>query len=116
MATASVVSLEQREKNHDLELEDDLEFFLLMEGSIVRILDLESSRMFRTPSRLPSVMLLSWKNDPVDYNNKRLNHKHFDLKCNRNILSNIHKTRLMPFVPHSRYPQCNKNFSSRYAF
>lgn len=72
MATASVVSLEQREKNHGLELDEDLGFFLSLELSIVLILDdlLESSRMLGTPSRLPSVMLLSWKNDPVDCSNK----------------------------------------------
>lgn len=69
--SASVVLLGHKEKHHIL----DLLFLLLLvffslEGSLfLPLIDLlESSRMLLTPIRLPSVMLLSWKKDPVDYN------------------------------------------------
>jgi len=64
--SASVVSLEHKEKIHVL----DLQLFLSSTTStFLALVDfLESSSMLETPIRLPSVMLLSWKKDPVDWN------------------------------------------------
>jgi hypothetical protein len=60
------VSLEHKEKIHVL----DLQLFLSSTTStFLALVDfLESSSMLETPIRLPSVMLLSWKKDPVDWN------------------------------------------------
>lgn len=61
-----MLSLEHNEKNQALDLL--LLFFSLATASdFLPLIDLlESSKMLETPIRLPSVMLLSWKNDPVD--------------------------------------------------
>lgn len=60
----SMLSFEQREKIQGL----DLQCFFAFKGSglLVLIDLLESSRMLETPRRLPSVILLSWKKEPVD--------------------------------------------------
>jgi len=60
----SMLSLEQREKIQGL----DLKCFFTFNGSgLLGLIDLlESSRMLETPRRLPSVILLSWKKEPVD--------------------------------------------------
>lgn len=63
---ASVLSLKHKEKSHIL----DLVLFFSFEGSVFLPLNdlLENSKMLETPIRLPRVMLLSWKKDPVDCN------------------------------------------------
>lgn len=60
----SMLSLEQREKIQGL----DLQCFFTFNGSgLLALIDLlESSTMLETPRRLPNVILLSWKKDPVD--------------------------------------------------
>lgn len=72
MLSASVLSLEHKEKNHVLDLV--LLFLSFVFSVLLPLIDLlESSKMLETPIRLPSVMLLSWKNDPVDCNIKATN-------------------------------------------
>lgn len=63
--TASVVFLEQREKNFQV---FDLRGLLTFKGSgLLPLSDLlDSSRMLEAPIRLPRVMLLSGKKEPVD--------------------------------------------------
>lgn len=62
--TASVLSFEHSENNQGLGC---LFFRSLKVSAALPLVDLrESSKMLETPIRLPSVMLLSWKNDPVD--------------------------------------------------
>ena len=78
----SILSLEQSENIHGL----DLQGFLTLSGSgRLPLIDLlESSRMLETPIRLPNVILLSWKKDPVDCK------KNYSMKlCNKCILSQI---------------------------
>ena len=69
--TASVVSFEHSENSQCLG------FWLfpsLNVSAVLPLVDLrESSKMLETPIRLPSVMLLSWKNDPVDWNQSHRN-------------------------------------------
>lgn len=67
----SVLSLEHREKKHNLNLVVFLLLFLslLVWSVFLPLRDLlDSSRMLLIPIRFPSVMLLSWKKDPVDCN------------------------------------------------
>lgn len=70
--SASVLFLEHNEKNHilDLLLLLLLLLFLVLQLSwsvFLPLIDLlDSSRMLVTPIRFPSVILLSWKKDPVD--------------------------------------------------
>lgn len=64
---ASVLSLEHKEKNQGLDL--GLPLLSLVFSVFLPLSDLlESSKMLETPIRLPSVMLLSRKKDPVDCN------------------------------------------------
>lgn len=64
--SASVLFLEHREKNQILDLPVFF-FSLQLSSAFLPLSDLlDSSRMLVTPIRLPSVMLLSWKKDPVD--------------------------------------------------
>lgn len=61
MSTASVLSFEHNENNQGLD------FWSLKVSVVLLLVDLlESSRKLDAPRRLPSVMLLSWKKDPVD--------------------------------------------------
>ena len=67
--TASVLSLQQRENNHGL----DLKSFFLYPPKLVSVLPtlddlLESSTMSEPLIRLPPLMLLAWRNDPLDCN------------------------------------------------
>lgn len=70
----SVLSLEHREKKHNLNLVVLLLVLLLflslqVWSVFLPLRDLlDSSRMLLIPIRFPSVMLLSWKKDPVDCN------------------------------------------------
>lgn len=64
MLTASVFSFEQSENNHGFDFQF---FFPLRFSDGLPLIDLlESSRMLETPMRLPRVMLLSRKKEPVD--------------------------------------------------
>lgn len=71
---ASVLSFEHREKSHNL-FNDLLVVvvvlvllsFSFVDTDLLPLNDLlENSNMLFTPMRLPSVMLLSWKKEPVD--------------------------------------------------
>jgi hypothetical protein len=66
LASSVLLSLKHREKNQILDLL--LLCFFSFKGSVfLPLIDLlENSKMVETPIRLPSVMLLSWKKDPVD--------------------------------------------------
>lgn len=62
----SILSLEQSENIQGLALQG---FFTFSGSDLLPLIDLlESSKMLETPIRLPSVMLLSWKKEPVDCN------------------------------------------------
>lgn len=68
--TTSVLSLQQSENNHGLYLNLKLLIFLSPPRLASVFPLLESSMMLEveSPIRLPRVMLLAWKNDPLDCN------------------------------------------------
>lgn len=67
-ATSGSILLEHRQSKHELNLNLLWSFLLSNTSVFVPLIDLlDSSTMLLTPIKLPSVVLLSRKNDPVDW-------------------------------------------------